>query len=322
MDSVNQTFWGKLQAYLESIPDQLWTAVFILLSLLGIILLIGIVWRILRGDELETKWFKLGGGAERQKLATTLEQEKASHSQKVKDIATEYQTALEDVRRELGAALEKTKREHSYISRINDDKQVVIEITKDFLGDFVAVLDGTWEADVGQFVTRQYNLVLHMLKSVVHSPVNESNPHRIGLFLPDPSDPSVLRLLDSCTSGFSGTQIQTKRLSIRETAAGYVFHTGRIYRNPHLSERNDGIFRLRGDKRCSYESLVCVPVKVGATVRGVLSMDARLPNSFTDEDILHLEYAAALISLGLTLLDIEQERDEPEAVSVAGEGDK
>lgn len=298
MDTVIRTLVEKALALMENLPGMAWATLFLLALGLIIAVLLGFVWRLWRGDAVETKWFKIGGS-------------ESTHK---------HQAELDRLRKELGDALEKTKKEHSYVSRISDDRQLVIEITKDFLGDFIGVLDGSLAVNVTEFVTRLFDLVLHMLRSVVHGPVGESNPLRIGLFLPDEADPESLRLLGSCNSGFSGLQIQSKRLAVRGTAAGFSYLSGEIYRNEHLSERKDGIFRVRGDGRFPYESIVCVPVRVGSVIRGVLCIDARLPNSFSEEDIIHLKYASTLIALGLTLMDLEHERAEPAVKALSGEG--
>lgn len=190
---------------------------------------------------------------------------------------------------------------HSLYAR-HETKRVLLQASQDVLTDMIAFLKQDLKLRSEVFVRQYFDIILNALLKVVED--SATNPHRVGLFAPDAERLGSLRLYQICSRGFTLVHAQTQRLPIERTAAGWTYRTGNVYCNLHLSKNRDGVYRLREEGTYPYESLLCVPVKVGSQIIGVLSVDAQNPDAFTDEHRFYVEHCAALLATLFTHISL------------------
>jgi hypothetical protein len=90
---------------------------------------------------------------------------------------------------------------------------------------------------------------------------------------------------------------------MKQSAAGFVFLTGKEYVNPHLSRNADHVFKPRADGEYPYESLICVPVHLGRVLRAVLSVDWQNPTAISQEEIRYIRHTAMLVGLATAVVE-------------------
>lgn len=279
MDKAKAWLGEKLVQLAAPAPGWVWY------SLLGIMLLLALavlgvaLYRLLRGDELKTKWFTLRPSRSITKLETELVETKQSAS----------------------GALATLKNEYDATYHLSSQRRVLLDATRGVVSDLTAFVAGDVTVQPEQFLAELYRFSLKAMLCVLRDDVQ--NPVRVGLFVPDPADPDSLMLADSCSNGFTAVEVQNKRFSIKQSAAGFVFLTGKEYVNPHLSLKADPIFKARADGAYPYESLVCVPVRVGTGIQAVLSVDWQNPTAFGQEEVRYIRYTATLLGLVLTVVE-------------------
>lgn len=137
-----------------------------------------------------------------------------------------------------------------------------------------------------------YDFVLPSLLTLLAKP-DRANAHRVALFLP--AADGTMRMHEGI--GFS-PEGKKELVLPPDSAAGYVCRTG----EPYCS----GDVTAPGSRFCSnpkaskrYHSLLCLPIRCGPHVIGVLSVDGRERDSFAHEDQEFLTYVANALSLFL-----------------------
>ncbi len=120
---------------------------------------------------------------------------------------------------------------------------------------------------------------------------------RIALFVPENN---ILRIAFSAR--FAPDRVESLRLPVNDSAAGYAYLSGKRYFSANLSEAKDALYHALPESR-DIRTLLCIPVKNGGKIFGVLSMDSRSPNAL-DMDIIELiETLCGIIAISWVVRD-------------------
>lgn len=152
-----------------------------------------------------------------------------------------------------------------------------------------------------------YNFVLYSTATVLTK--TKSNSHRIAIFVKD-GNTNQLKIHEG--QGYSNDGKTHLRLDINNSAAGRVYVSGDPYISGDIT--SDGnLFKRHPRSTKTYMSLMCVPIKCGNMVLGVLSIDGQEKDSFTKDDLDYLQYFAnAITSLMLIEKTLIKEDDDNE----------
>jgi transcriptional regulator with GAF, ATPase, and Fis domain len=115
----------------------------------------------------------------------------------------------------------------------------------------------------------------------------KANNHRVAVFVPE----SDTHLKIHVAVNFSPDGMKHLRLSIADSAAGRVLQTGEPYFCGDVSTEGNS-FTAHPKASRKYLSLICVPIKVGEQIVGVLSIDGEEKDSFSREEAEYLRYFA------------------------------
>ena len=137
-----------------------------------------------------------------------------------------------------------------------------------------------------------YDFVLPHLLTLLAKP-DRANAHRVALFIPGAE--GTMRMHEGI--GFSPEGKKELVLS-PDSAAGYAYRTGETYCSGDVTAPGS---RFSTNPKASkrYHSLLCLPIRCGPQVIGVLSVDGRERDSFTHDDQEFLTYVANALSLFL-----------------------
>ncbi|MNO45388.1 GAF domain protein [compost metagenome] len=135
-----------------------------------------------------------------------------------------------------------------------------------------------------------YNLLLYSTATVLTK--TKSNSHRIAIFMKD-GDTNQLKIHEG--QGYSNEGKTHLRLDVNNSAAGKVFTSGEPYISGDITSEGN-LFKRHPKSTKTYMSLMCVPIKCGNMVLGVLSIDGQEKDSFTKDDLDHLKYFANAIT--------------------------
>ncbi|KQL45862.1 hypothetical protein AN963_12590 [Brevibacillus choshinensis] len=113
----------------------------------------------------------------------------------------------------------------------------------------------------------------------------KGNNHRVAIFV---QEVDTLRIHQGI--GYSTEGKRNLRLSM-DSSAGHSFTTGEIYSSGDVLSAGNR-FKTHPKASKQYRSLICVPIKCGNHILGVLSVDGEEPNSFTKDDEDYLTYLA------------------------------
>ncbi|SFS51025.1 GAF domain-containing protein [Marininema halotolerans] len=102
-----------------------------------------------------------------------------------------------------------------------------------------------------------------------------------------------LRVHEAATHSPSG--MRKLRLSIADSAAGYTYHTGEIFFSGQIHTPGSR-FRVHPKAQTMYNSLICVPIKLGEKVLGVLSVTGDEERSYTEGEKEILNAFASVVS--------------------------
>lgn len=279
MEKAKEWLGEKLVQLASPVPGWVWYVLFGALALLAFAVLGAALYRLLKGDELKTKWFTLRPSRSIAKL----------------------ETELGATRHTASGALATLKSEFDATYHVSSQRRVLLETTRGVVSDLAAFIAGDVTVQPQQFLAELHRFALKAMLCVLRDEVQ--NPVRVGLFVADPADPASLMLADSCSNGFTAVEVQNKRLSMKQSAAGFVFLTGKEYVNRHLSHNVDYVFKPRADGAYPYESLLCVPVHLGKVIRAVLSVDWQNPTSISQEEVRYIRHTAMLVGLAIAVVE-------------------
>ncbi|WP_289135624.1 GAF domain-containing protein [uncultured Brevibacillus sp.] len=133
------------------------------------------------------------------------------------------------------------------------------------------------------FETRRsiYDYLLPGIGSTITK--QKRNNHRVAIFV---KDGDQLRIHQGI--GYSTEGKKNLRLAM-DSSAGYAFTTGELYSSGEVYSAGNR-FKKHPKATKEYHSLICVPIKCGNHILGVLSVDGEEPNSFTKDDEDYLTY--------------------------------
>lgn len=135
------------------------------------------------------------------------------------------------------------------------------------------------------FETRKstYDFILPGIASILTK--RKGNQHRVAIFV---KEGDQLRIHQGY--GYSSEGKKNLRLAM-DTSAGYVFTTGEVYSSGDVLSPGNR-FKVHPKASRQYRSLICVPIKLGTQILGVLNVDGEEINSFTKDDEDYLTYLA------------------------------
>lgn len=107
---------------------------------------------------------------------------------------------------------------------------------------------------------------------------------------------------DLLENTYSSTGELKQDLQVNSSFAGRIYSIGEDRYSPNIDNEKD--FQKRDKSTYRYKSLIGVPLKVEENTFGVLTIDAKKENAFNEEDIVHLNLFASLIS-ACTLLQVK-----------------
>ncbi|MGG1673499.1 GAF domain-containing protein [Paenibacillus sp. NRS-1783] len=145
-----------------------------------------------------------------------------------------------------------------------------------------------------------YNLVLYSVGNILTK--SRENSHRVAVFINNGD--GFLRISEGF--GYSTDGQRNLRLDINNSAAGKVYRTGEPYISGDITSEGNS-FRIHPNASKTYFSLMCVPIKCGNMVLGILSLDGSEKDSFNKDDLDYLTYFANTLS---SLLFIENMKSE------------
>jgi putative methionine-R-sulfoxide reductase with GAF domain len=137
-----------------------------------------------------------------------------------------------------------------------------------------------------------------------------ANNHRVAIFVREGE--GQLKIHQGVN--FSPDGIKHLRLPLLDSAAGRVLRTGEPYFSGDVTAEGNS-FTIHPKATKVYHSLICVPIKIGDAVLGVLSIDGEEKHSFTREDMEYLRYFAHALAPFLYLqtgAPLIRERLDPE----------
>ncbi|WP_426447527.1 GAF domain-containing protein [Paenibacillus sp. S-38] len=263
MDTAIEGLFGFLEKIVTAQP---WTlTVLASLVILGVaaLFIVGIM-RVRSGEEFTLGPIKLAPNAKVQELTTVVEQH-------VKN----FNTLNED-------AKQKTQ-----ILKLLD--QAYLEVS-----DCICTIKTMKEfndrkADI-------YKLILYGMGTILTK--EKANAHRTAIFV---EEPGTGNLMIYEGFGFSPGGKKNLRLPIHNSAAGYTYRTGEIYSDGDIRAEGKQ-FKVNPLASRVYDSLICVPIKSGEKMIGVLSIDGQEKNSFSKDDEVYMTYFANALSI-LMLFD-------------------
>lgn len=95
------------------------------------------------------------------------------------------------------------------------------------------------------------------------------------------------------------------RLSIADSAAGHTYRTGEIFFSGEIHTPGSR-FRTHPKAQSTYHSLICVPIRTGDEILGVLSVTGDEKRSYTDDEKAYLNAFAHVLS---PLLNLELSKE-------------
>src|SRR5699024_8759255 len=96
------------------------------------------------------------------------------------------------------------------------------------------------------------------------------------------------------------------RLSIADSAAGHTYRTGEIFFSGEIHTPGSR-FRTHPKAQSTYHSLICVPIRTGDEILGVLSVTGDEKRSDTDDEKAYLNAFAHVLSR-LLILELSKEK--------------
>ncbi|MFC4076459.1 GAF domain-containing protein [Salinithrix halophila] len=134
-----------------------------------------------------------------------------------------------------------------------------------------------------------YNYLLSCVVAVMAG--KKANNPKVCIFV-DAGD-GTLKVHEAAAHSPNG--MRKLRLPISDSAAGYTFHTGEAFFSGEIHTPGNR-FRAHPKAQSTYHSLICVPIKAGDQVLGVLSVTGDEERSYTDDEKSYLSAFASVLS--------------------------
>lgn len=187
------------------------------------------------------------------------------------------------------AALKKAKEEFDDINKDSAQKTMIIKLLNQMSLEIPLLTQRIEPETFFSYRDSIYDYILPGILSIITK--NKDDGHRIAVFIEENNE---LRIHEGI--GFSPAGRENLRLPIPNSAAGRVYHTGEQYYCQDLENDNSNVFKKNHQSSKRYRSLVCVPIKYGNMIIGVLSMDGENPSSFNKDDIHYINCFAASVA--------------------------
>lgn len=134
-----------------------------------------------------------------------------------------------------------------------------------------------------------YSYLLSSIMSVMS--VNKANNPKVVIFV-DAGD-GTLKVHEAAAHTPDG--MKKLRLPIADSAAGYTYQTGEVFFSGEIHTPGSR-FKVHPKAQSKYNSLICVPIKTGDRVLGVLSVTGDEQGSYTTEEKNYLMAFANMVS--------------------------
>ncbi|WP_169713784.1 GAF domain-containing protein [Paludifilum halophilum] len=136
---------------------------------------------------------------------------------------------------------------------------------------------------------RIYNYLLSCVVAVMAG--KKANNPKVCIFV-DAGD-GTLKVHEAAAHSPDG--MRKLRLPISDSAAGYTFHTGEAFFSGEIHTPGNR-FKVHPKAESTYHSLICVPIKSGDRVIGVLSVTGDETRSYTSDEKNYLTAFASVLS--------------------------
>jgi putative methionine-R-sulfoxide reductase with GAF domain len=166
--------------------------------------------------------------------------------------------------------------------------QMVIESVKTLSEEITAVLYGSQE-DFERQRRAIYTYFLSQLVAVMT--VNKANNPRVCVFVS--AGDGTLKVHEAAAHTPEG--MKKLRLSIDDSAAGYTYRTGEVYFSGDIHAPGNR-FKAHPKAQKVYHSLICVPIKTGERVIGILSVTGDEQKTYSDAEKIYLQAFANVLA--------------------------
>lgn len=185
------------------------------------------------------------------------------------------------------------EKQNKLFDQLNDDakqKTQIIKLMDQIYLEISRAISSDTKDIFNQRKSGIFNLVLHGIGTILTK--QKANSHRSAIFVP--AESGTLKVHEA--SGFSADGKLYLRLDINDSGAGYSYRTGKPYSDGDIRASGKH-FKAHPKSKNLYNSLLCVPIKCGEKIIGVLSVDGQEKNSFTEDDEDYLKYFANALSV-------------------------
>jgi len=186
--------------------------------------------------------------------------------------------------------------------------QMVIESIKTLSEEIAAVLCGS-QTDFERQRRAIYTYFLSQLVAVMT--VNKANNPRVCVFVS--AGDGTLKVHEAALHTPEG--MKKLRLPIDDSAAGYTYRTGEVYFSGDIHSPGNR-FKAHPKAHKVYHSLICVPIKSGERVIGILSVTGDEQKTYSDAEKMYLQAFANVLA---PLLHLELHGFPREQTKEAGE---
>jgi transcriptional regulator with GAF, ATPase, and Fis domain len=179
--------------------------------------------------------------------------------------------------------VEQLKKDFESLNEDDKQKTQILKLINQLNVEIANIVCNTTNEEF--FETRKsiYDYLLPGIGSILTK--QKGNNHRVAIFVKDGEE---LRIHQGY--GYSTEGKKNLRLAM-DSSAGYAFTTGEVYSSGDVLSPGNR-FKVHPKATKQYRSLICVPIKCGDHILGVLSVDGEEPNSFTKDDEDYLTYLA------------------------------
>ncbi|WP_400162818.1 GAF domain-containing protein [Brevibacillus sp. TJ4] len=179
--------------------------------------------------------------------------------------------------------VEQLKRDFESLNQDDKQKTQILKLLNQLTVEIANVICNATNEEFLEIRKSIYEYLLPGIGIVLTK--QKGNNHRVAIFV---QDGDTLRIHQGI--GYSSEGKRHLRLAM-DSSAGYTFTTGEIYFSGDVLTAGNR-FRAHPKATKQYRSLICVPIKCGDHILGVLSVDGEEPHSFTKDDVDYLTYFA------------------------------
>lgn len=191
------------------------------------------------------------------------------------------------------------KEEKDVLNQDSKQKSLIITLTDQINREIARLMDIENKDECEKHALKVFDMVVEQIPVCLKRA--RSINHRCAIFVPDHQQPEYLKILEG--SGFSVDGKEKLRLDM-DTLAGLAYRTGEVQYSPDVTK--DERFKPHPKARRKYHSLLCVPIKSGKHVFGVLSVDGSDIDCFTEDDKQYVQLFATQIAIIFPLAQINK----------------